>query len=106
MIIKNYEVFNIVKYLPFSLFINLIGGFSILFKTGSISAILGVLLGMIWSLFFLSDTLKERIKVQAIRKARDKDILNRIMLSANIFNLYKLYFKTEKTSIALMEKTT
>lgn len=104
MIIKNYDAFNIVKYLPFSLLFNIIGGFSILFKTGSISAILGVFLGIGWNLIFLTDTIKERLKVQGTRKVKDNNIFNRIMLSTNIFNLYKLYFKTKKTSIALMKK--
>lgn len=103
MILKNYELSNMIKYLLFSLIFNIIGVFVVLFKQGSISAILGVLQGFAWNLFFLSDTLKERSKVQRLKKAADKDILDRIMISTNIFNIYKLYFKTEKTSIALMK---
>lgn len=51
---------------------------------------------LFWSLFFLPDTLKERSKVQSLRKAKDKDIHDRIMVSTNIFNIYKLFFRTEK----------
>lgn len=106
MMIKNYEVSNIIKYLPFSLIFNILGGLSVLFKKRSLSAILGVLLGICWSIVILFDSLKERSRVQRLRKARDKDIFNKIMISTNIFNIYKLYFKTEKTSVALMENPT
>ncbi len=103
MIIKNYEISNMVKYLPFSLIINILGGLAVLFKKKSMSAILGVLLGLSWSLFFLRDTLKERSKVQKLRMARDKDIFDKIMISTNIFSIYKLYFKTAKINISLMK---
>ncbi len=103
MLIKNYELSNTIKYLPFSLILNILGAVSVLFRKGSFAAILGVLQGFTWSLFFLPDTLRERSRVQSLRKARDKDIFDRIMISTNIFNMYKLYFRTEKTSVALMK---
>ncbi len=103
MLIKNYELSNTIKYLPFSLILNTLGAVSVLFRKGSFAAILGVLQGLAWSLFFLSDTLKERSKVQSLRKARDKDIFGSIMISTNIFNIYKIYFRTEKTSVVLMK---
>lgn len=102
MLIKNYELSNIIKFLPFSLILNILGAVYVLIRKGSMSAILGVLQGFAWNLFFLLDTLKERSKVQSLRKAKDKDIYDKIMISTNIFSIYKLYFKTEKISVALM----
>lgn len=103
MIIKNYEVRNVIKFLPLSLAFNAIGGVYVLFTRGSLSAILGVLLGMIWNLFNLSDTLKERSKIQKFRRVRDKDISEKIMISTNIFNIFRIYFQTAKTNVSLME---
>lgn len=103
MLIKNYEFYNMIKFLPLSLILNILGAFSVLIRKGSMSAILGVLQGFAWSLFFLPDTLKERSNVQSLRKVRDKDIYDKIMISTNIFNIYKLYSRTEKISVALME---
>lgn len=103
VIIKNYEISNVVKFLPLSVIFNIIGGIYVLFARGSWSAISGVLFGISWNLFNLSDTLNERSKVQKLRRVRDKDIFNKIMVSTNIFNIFRLYFRTAKTTVSLME---
>lgn len=103
MIIKNYEFFNMIKFLPLSLAFNIIGGIYVLFTRRSLSGILGVLLGIIWNLFNLVDTLNERSKVQKLRRVRDKDIFSKIMISTNIFSILRIYFQTTKTNVSLME---
>lgn len=103
MVLKNYEFINVIKFLPLSLAFNIVGGIYVLFSRGSWSGILGVLFGIIWNLFNFRDTSKERSKVQSLRRASDKDIFVKIMISTNLFNIYKLYFQTAKTSIALMK---
>lgn len=103
MVIKNYELVNTIKFLPFSLVLNIIGGIYVIFFRGSLNGILGVLLGIAWNLFNSPDTFRERSKIQKLRRVTDKNIFDKIMISTNIFNIYKLYFKTEKTSVALME---
>lgn len=103
MIIKNYEISNLIKYLPFSLLFNFIGAFAVLFKERNVSAILGVLLGFAWNLFFLKDTLKERAKVQSLRRVSDATIFNKIMISSNIFHFLRIYFSGAKTSAPLMK---
>lgn len=103
MIIKNYEITNVIKYLPFPLIFNIIGGFSVLFKKRNSSAIIGVLLGLSWSLFFLPDTLKERSKVQGLRRVKDKNVFNKIMISTNILDIFKIYFgigKNKKITVS------
>lgn len=91
MLIKNYEIFNMIKYLPFSLLFNIMGAFSVLFRKRNVSAILGVLLGFVWNLFFLKDTLRERAKVQSLRRVSDTTIFNKIMISSNIISVLRLY---------------
>lgn len=103
MITKNYEFFNVIKFLPLCLIFNIIGCVYVLFSRGSLSGILGVLFGIIWNLFNLSDTLDERSKVQKLRRVRDKDIFDKIMISTNIFGILKLYFQTAKITNFFME---
>lgn len=103
VITKNYEFFNVIKFLPLCLIFNIIGCVYVLFSRGSLSGILGVLLGIIWNLFNLSDTLNERSKVQKLRRVRDKDIFDKIMISTNIFSIFRIYFQTAKINVSLME---
>lgn len=104
MILKNYENSNILKYMPFALIFNVMGGLLVLFKKGSISALIGIIMGFAWSILFLPETLKERSRVQSSRRVEDKDLFDKIMISTNIFYIYKLYFKTAETTISLMKK--
>lgn len=103
MITKNYELPNIIKFLPLSLIFNITGGVSVLLSRGSIDGILGVFLGIIWYLYTLPDTLKERSKVQKLRKTRDKEIFDKVMISTNVFNILKTYFSGRKISAPLMK---
>lgn len=103
MLIKNYEISSMIKYLPFSLLFNIMGAFSVLFRRRSISAILGVLLGFVWNLIFLKDTLKERTKVQSLRRVKDVTIFNKIMISSNIVNFLRIYFSRANTSAQLIK---
>lgn len=102
MITKNYEFFNMIKFLPLCLAFNIIGGLYVLFVRRSLSGVFGVLLGITWNLFNIPDTLKARSRVQKLRKTKDKDIFGKVMVSTNIFNLYKLYFQTAKITDSLM----
>ena len=103
MITKNYEALNVIKFLPFSLAFNIIGGISVLLSRRSIDGILGVFLGIAWYVYTLPDTLKERSKVQKLRKVMDKEIFNKIMISTNIFDLLKIYFSGRRISSPLMK---
>lgn len=102
MIIKNYEIYNVIKYLPCSILFNFIGGLYILITRRSLVGIYGVILGMSWNLFVLPDTLRERATVQKLRKVRDRDIFGYIMVSTNILNIYKRYFKVARTTLSMM----
>ena len=101
MITKNYELLNVVKFLPTSLAFNILGGIFVIFSRRSFAGILGVFLGIVWYLFNLPDTINERSKVQRVRMVKDKEIFNKIMISTNIFKILKVYFSGIKTSVAL-----
>lgn len=104
MILKNYEVSNIVKFLPFSVILSIVGGIYVLLTRAGIYAIFGVLLGLIWNLFYLSDTLKQRNKVQKLRYKLDKEFFEKIMISTNLLSISRLYFTGAKTTVSLMRK--
>ncbi len=103
MITKNYESPNVIKFLPFSLTFNIIGAISVLLLRGSIAGISGVALGIAWYIYTLPDTLRERSKVQKLRRSKDKEIFDKIMVSTNIFSILKIYFSGRKISAPLMK---
>lgn len=102
MIIKNYEIHNIVKYLPFAILLNIFGGIYILATRGSLTGLYGVIMGILQSMIYLPDTLQERGKVQKYRCVTDDEIFDCIMLSDNIFSIIKRYFKNAKTTVDLI----
>lgn len=103
MITKNYELANVIKFLPLSLVFNIIGAMSVLLSRGSFDGILGVFLGIVWYFYALPDTYRERSKVQKSRKVADNEIFDKIMISTNIFKLLKIYFSGPKASAPLMK---
>lgn len=104
MIIKNYEFINVVKFLPLSFCFNIMGGIVVLIKTKRIIALLGVIVGLLWNLLFLIDTLKERTNIQTLRKIKDKYILSKITIATNLFTTMKIYFHTAKLTVFLMKE--
>lgn len=100
MIIKNYEIYNVIKFLPASLLFNIAGGLFVLFTRRNISAVLGVLLGIVWSICAIKDTLQERAKVQRLRKIPDSEIFTKIMVPGNILSIHRQYFRTARKTVA------
>lgn len=105
MIIKNYQLLNIFKYLPTSILINLFGGLMVLIREKSLVGISGAICGFIWNVAALPDTLTTRKAVANFRKSNDQDILPDIMISTSIFEIVKLYFKTAKSNAILLNES-
>lgn len=96
MILKNYEFSNTVKFLLYSLLINVMGAVFVLVRRYTIFALAGVFLGIFWNVIFISDTLKERRKVNGYRKVKDNFIFKKIMVKESALSIYKkLYLKNE-----------
>jgi len=102
MILKNYEAINVVKFLPLSIALNLIGGCYVLWR-GNFMGLIGVFMGFGWTLIALPDTLNARAKTEKIRRVKDRDITPKIMIPINIYDFYKRYFKTAKTTVSLLK---
>ncbi|OGM57854.1 hypothetical protein A3A50_02465 [Candidatus Woesebacteria bacterium RIFCSPLOWO2_01_FULL_38_20] len=89
MVIKNYELKNVIKYLPVSFLINCLGTFFVLVKRFSLSCFTGVFLGLCWTVINLNDTLRERKIVQKFRKFNDKTIFKKIMAKDSLWKIYR-----------------
>jgi GT2 family glycosyltransferase len=91
-IIKNYEIGNVLKYLPVSIFINTGRGFFILFSKRKPDALVGSLEAIVWLFFNFSGTLKARTAVQVTRKFSDKYLMRNIFTTDNLIQVYNKYF--------------
>lgn len=111
--IKNYELMNIIKFLP-QLYI--IYGLRILVNLGRLNykPLIGMMMATVWNILHLPDTLKRRNKVQKMRKLSDKEIINKICIKGNFLNIYKtqlapilkVYFsKGEKDALLRLNKS-
>jgi GT2 family glycosyltransferase len=92
-IIKNYEVINILKYLPVSIFINIGRGFIFLLSKRKSDALAGSLESIMWLFSNLSDTIRKRREVQRERRFSDKFLMEKIFLNENLINVYNKHFK-------------
>ncbi len=91
MILKNYELINVVKFVPYSLVINACSVIFVFVKRFSLAAFTGFLLGIFWNVIHISDTLKEREKVNGYRRVRDNFIFKKIMVGESALSIYKNY---------------
>lgn len=86
--LKNYEWLNILRYTPwlYSIFILRI---IVNALKGNLAPFEGFLKAQWWNIQVLPDTLKERKRIQSLRKLRDKEILSHIGLQGSFFKIYK-----------------
>lgn len=92
-IIKNYELVNVFKYLPFSISINIGRGFLFLFTRRTFDALAGSLRGLVWLFNNLSDVAKARKNIQAGRKFSDEYLMKKIFTKENLIRVYNKYFR-------------
>lgn len=95
-IIKNYELQNIIRYLPVSVLINLVRGFLVLFRRCSLSALWGSIMAIFWSVKFLGNTLRERKNFQKQRMFSDLEIMRRCFFQKSLIEAYNKHFKSTK----------
>lgn len=92
-ILKNYEFGNVLKYLPFSILINLGRGFTFLLSRRNSDALIGSLLGLFWFFRNLPETISTRMIVQKDRKFGDEYLMKRIFTSKSLTHIYDKYFR-------------
>ena len=91
-LIKNYEVFNMIKYLGWAFLINLGRAILVLVKRTDATAMYGFLKGLGWNLVNLPDTFRERARVQKLRDISDKYIYQKIMTHDSLWQIYQKHF--------------
>lgn len=94
--IKNYNWKNIVKFLPINIAANLLRGFLVLIKRGDISALFGTISAIVWNVYYLPDTLRQRDLVQKNRFLTDEYIMNEVFDNRSLLEIYNRNFKQTK----------
>ncbi len=95
-ILKNYSFLNILKFLPVSLAVNMGRGLLVLYVRGKKDALLGATQGLIWNILNIVDTLKERSKIQQMRKVSDSYILQQVGERGSLMDIYNKHFRQTK----------
>ncbi|EKD62085.1 MAG: hypothetical protein ACD_52C00311G0006, partial [uncultured bacterium] len=90
--IKNYELVNLLKYLPASFVINFGRGLLYLASKKSAAALRGTIKGVVWNLLNFFDTFTRRKQVQASRKFSDEQIFTEAMSRNSFVDQYRKYF--------------
>ena len=91
-ITKNFEFFNVVKYLPLSLVINFGRGFIFLIGKKESAAFIGSIHALWWYIQHFGDTLFERRKVNAYRKFNDEKLMKLVFTENNLVEIYREYY--------------
>lgn len=94
IILKNYEIQNVLYYLPWQILAytvlvmkNLLGGNTIPAQA--------YLKALIWTLVNLNDTLRERRKIQLLRRRSDQEMFKKLAIPTGFFKFY--FFILPKT---------
>lgn len=95
-IIKNYELENVLRFLPQSIVINIARGVLVLIKRGDPSALLATFRAIFWNMNNLSDNLKQRRLVRSKRLVSDSYIMDRVFDQRSLKEIYESYFKQTK----------
>src|ERR1700722_20325446 len=92
ILIKNYEVQNVIRYLPWLFFAYFIRIIKNLFA-GNTTPLRGFLKSLVWEVSSFPDTLKERKRIQKLRKRTDKEMFEKLAIPGNFFHFYFSYVK-------------
>jgi GT2 family glycosyltransferase len=104
MMIKNYEMKNLVKYLPQAIFILIVRAFLNLAR-GNVNSFFGLFATGYWVLNTMPSALRERKYLQSIRGASDDAIFRSIMVKESLLNVYKKYHLEAMQKLVRFSKT-
>ncbi len=94
--LKNYEMTNVIRYLPISLFVNLSRATLVLVKRGDFSAFLATLYSIWWSFKNLQNSLQSRALTQKTRKLSDKQIMEEVFVKGGLIDIYNRNYRSSK----------
>ncbi|MEK9208275.1 MAG: glycosyltransferase, partial [Patescibacteria group bacterium] len=88
--IKNYELGNLVKFLPWLVLLHLARSIKHLFL-GNFIPFLGFVHALGWTIWTLPDTLIQRQKIQSQRIFSDQFIMDQVMIKGSFFHIWSKY---------------
>lgn len=88
-LIKNYSMISLVKYLPMYFLLLLVEFFYHLI-TLKFGLAFAVVKAVLWNIVYLPDTVRERIKIQKIRRVPDSEIIKLMYPSSFKFRFIKI----------------
>ena len=92
MIIKNYELKNVLIYLPQGLFL-LIARAIVNLTNGNIYPLVSLPIACLWLITTLPSTLHERKYMQSIRGFSDERLFQSIMVKGNLLHIFRTCYK-------------
>lgn len=90
LIIKNYELFNMLHYLPWLYFAYTIRIIKNLLS-GNTTPLKGFIKSMLWNITNFPNTLEERKRIQKLRKRTDSEMFQKLAIKGNFFHFYFSY---------------
>ncbi len=93
--LKNYELSNLLKYLPIAICLNL-GRVVVALFDNNRAIVLGTLKGMVWNALNIRDTISSRLYVQKYREKSDAFLFSNIFDKAGALLLYRNYLAINK----------
>lgn len=87
ILLKNYEVANLIHFLPWLLFAYSIRVFKNLIE-GNFVPLKAFIKSIFWNIYNLPDSLSERRRIQRIRKRTDEEMFDKLSIKGNFFNFY------------------
>jgi len=94
--LKNYEIKNVIRYLPLSIFVNLARAILVLVRRGDISALLATLYSIWWSVKNLANTIQSRINTQRSRRFSDEFIMREVFVNGSLLDIYNRNYRSSK----------
>lgn len=94
--IKNYDEFNVLRFLFLSILINMMRGVLVLVKRRDPSAIFATFKAIGWNMLNLRDTLNLRKNTQSYRYFSDSYLLKRIFDKRGLIQIYNQDFRQTK----------
>ena len=85
--LKNYEAKSLVKYVPWLFFATILRIVKNIVH-GNPKPLIGFIKSVFWNLSVLADTLRERKRIQSLRKRSDNEIIDIIGLKGNFFQVF------------------
>lgn len=100
ILLKNYELENVIRYMPWLFFAYTIRVFKNLLA-GNLVPFKAFFKATIWNIYTLPNTLYERRRIQKKRKRSDKELFEKLCITGNFLNFY---FKSIKVNFMIVDQ--